>query len=191
MIFHADSESDLKTIPNQVKYHILSKIRFLWYFDLKKNTKKNSKKHTFPLKHIKKHENQNFKNSWHFRPKILNFFGGFKIDPRGPWAHFGPPGGPRAPPGVKNKEKLKKSNFHWKTPKRPKIKISKIVETSGPKFWIFLGDFKSIPGVPGPNLGPLGGPKIGQNIPWAPLVLRRAWAGRRRPHWGALGIFTS
>ena len=35
MIFHADSESDLKTSPNQVKNQILSKIRFLWYFDLK------------------------------------------------------------------------------------------------------------------------------------------------------------
>ena len=35
MIFHADSESDLKTTPNHVKKHILSKIRFLWYFDLK------------------------------------------------------------------------------------------------------------------------------------------------------------
>ena len=35
MIFHADSESDLKTTPNQIKNQILSKIRFLWYFDLK------------------------------------------------------------------------------------------------------------------------------------------------------------
>ena len=35
MIFHADSESDLKTTPNHVKNKILSKIRFLWYFDLK------------------------------------------------------------------------------------------------------------------------------------------------------------
>ena len=35
MIFHADSESDLKTSPNQVKNKILSNIRFLWYFDLK------------------------------------------------------------------------------------------------------------------------------------------------------------
>ena len=35
MIFHADSESDLKTNPNQVKNQILSKICFLWYFDLK------------------------------------------------------------------------------------------------------------------------------------------------------------
>ena len=34
MIFHADSESDLKTTPNQVKNQILSKIIFLWYFDL-------------------------------------------------------------------------------------------------------------------------------------------------------------
>ena len=35
MIFYADSESDLKTSPNQVKNQILSKIKFLWYFDLK------------------------------------------------------------------------------------------------------------------------------------------------------------
>ena len=35
MIFHADSDSDLKTSPNQIKNHISSKIRFLWYFDLK------------------------------------------------------------------------------------------------------------------------------------------------------------
>ena len=35
MIFHADSESDLKTTPNQVNNPILSKILFLWYFDLK------------------------------------------------------------------------------------------------------------------------------------------------------------
>ena len=41
MIFHADSESDLKTTPNQVKNQILSKIRFLWYFDLK-----------FPLRYL-------------------------------------------------------------------------------------------------------------------------------------------
>ena len=35
MIFHADSESDLKTSPNQLKNPILSKIQFLSYFDLK------------------------------------------------------------------------------------------------------------------------------------------------------------
>ena len=34
MMFHADSESDLKTTPNQVKNQMLSKIKFLWYFDL-------------------------------------------------------------------------------------------------------------------------------------------------------------
>ena len=35
MIFRAASESDLKTTSNHVKNQILSKIRFLWYFDLK------------------------------------------------------------------------------------------------------------------------------------------------------------
>ena len=35
MSFHADSEFDFKTTPNQVEKQILSKIRFLCYFDLK------------------------------------------------------------------------------------------------------------------------------------------------------------
>ena len=43
MVFHADSESDLKTTPNQVKNQILSKILFLWYFDRK-----------FPLRWVQK-----------------------------------------------------------------------------------------------------------------------------------------
>ena len=41
MLFHADSESDLKTTPNQVKSLILSNVLILWYFDLK-----------FPLRNI-------------------------------------------------------------------------------------------------------------------------------------------
>ena len=52
MIFHADSESDLKTMSNQVKKHILAKIRFLWYFDL-----------TFPLRSDPRRKTTN----WRFR----------------------------------------------------------------------------------------------------------------------------
>ena len=49
MIFHADSESDLKTSPNQVKNSILSKIRFLWYFDLKFPLRKHPSTRAFLL----------------------------------------------------------------------------------------------------------------------------------------------
>ena len=58
IIFHADSESDLKTSPNQVKNKILSKIRFLWYFDLK-----------FPLRY----SGPNFNYFFGFR-YVINFF---------------------------------------------------------------------------------------------------------------------
>ena len=118
MMFHADSESDFKSSPNQVKNQILSKNRFTWYFDLKLPLRKDAKTPD---------------------TKLVIFFsaGRFYLLPcQGGSAPPDPPGGgPRAPPGVKKREKSKKVKFPLKkTPKKPKIKISKIVDTSGPNF---------------------------------------------------------
>ena len=132
MIFHADSESDLKTTPNHVKNPILSKTKFLWYFDLKfplrndgfalalraqgppgvKNKEK-LENFKFPVKNTQKTENQNFKNSWHFRPKFSIFFLDFKSIPGVPGPILGPlgdPGGPKI--GQKISKKFPK-NVIW------------------------------------------------------------------------------
>ena len=96
MIFHADSESDLKTTPNHVKNQILIKILFLWYFDLK-----------FPY---------GFSAS-----QVVFYFAGGLRPPDPPYG--APGGGGHGAPGGKKREKSKNVKFPLK--KHPKNRKSK------------------------------------------------------------------